>query len=334
MKHILTLFCLFIGFNTFSQQVPRTVIVEHFTNTYCGICANKNPDLYTNLDSNPDILHVAYHPSVPYAQCPFNQHNKTENDERTVYYGLLTGTPRIVIQGEIGSTNFSSSTLFDAYKGQTSSFSIENTLDQDVSKENLILKVKITKEDASSLTQLNLYAMIVEETLNFNAQNGETVHHDVFRKSFVGQDPISVTLPTNVGENVEYEYQIPYNSVWDGTELKAISILQHDDKEVEQSAETTTLDDFIAPVLSVELDTNMPLHVYPSVFSDRISFTYNSSDSLFDVSLFDITGRLLFNKNLPEGEINFSSLNLKNSQYILVVKDKENVFSKKITKVD
>ncbi len=334
MKQFITSLCLLIATNSFTQQVDRSIIVEHFTNTYCGVCANKNPDLITNLNNNPNILHISYHPSVPYSQCPLNQHNKTENDNRTKYYNIFNGTPRIVIQGEPSTTSFSSSTLFDSYKNQKASFSLSNTLEQDATKEKLILKVKITKEDASSLTSLNLYAAIVEETLNFNAQNGEKIHHNVFRKSFVGSNPTSVTLPINVGESVDLEYELDYNFDWEGTELKAISILQHDDKSVEQSTESTTLSSFVEPTVSVDDNEKEALSVFPTVFTNKIRFSVKSSDTTFNVSLFSIDGKLLYNNPKAANSINFSHLNLPAGEYIFHINDSMHTYSKKLIKVN
>lgn len=103
-----------------AQMVAKKVIVEHFTNSRCGVCASKNPSLFTNLTSHPDILHISYHPSSPYSSCVFSQSNPAENDSRTNFYGIFGGTPRIVIQGDVisSSTNFGSSTLFTAYEDQ------------------------------------------------------------------------------------------------------------------------------------------------------------------------------------------------------------------------
>jgi len=81
-----------------TAQVQKNVVVEHFTNTRCGICASRNPGFFTNLNNNPDVIHLAIHPSSPYSSCVFNQHNSVDNDDRTNYYGIYGGTPRLVVQ--------------------------------------------------------------------------------------------------------------------------------------------------------------------------------------------------------------------------------------------
>jgi hypothetical protein len=329
MRRIYLILLLFISTSLTAQQVDKTIIVEHFTNTYCSICANKNPGFYSNLNNFPNILHIAYHPSVPYDECPFNQHNVTENDERTKYYNIFNGTPRLVIQGEVISTsqNYSSSTLFDPYTGATSSFSINSVLEQNVTKDSVILNLSVKKEDASSLTSLNLYAAIVEETINFNAQNGESVHHDVFRKSFVGSDPISIALPTTVGEAKTLRYALKYNNDWEGTELKAISILQHDDKTLEQANASNKIADFM---LDINKENTKAVAI-PTLFNNRLTLLLDSSQVL-DIKMYDLFGKLAFETKTVNSVVNLSSANLSQGMYILIVKTKSEVYKVKVVK--
>ena len=40
------------------DQVPLTIISEHFTNTKCSVCASRNPGFYTNYNSQSGILEI------------------------------------------------------------------------------------------------------------------------------------------------------------------------------------------------------------------------------------------------------------------------------------
>ena len=92
------------------------MLVEHFTNTYCSVCASKNHGFYANLWRYPQVWHVAYHPSSPYAACPLSMANVPENDARTNYYGVYGGTPRLVIQGAVvTSTNYADSAIVSIF---------------------------------------------------------------------------------------------------------------------------------------------------------------------------------------------------------------------------
>ena len=84
-KNFLAFVLLFVSVAGFSQS-PKQVVIEHFTNTKCSICASRNPGFYSVLANYPQVIHIAYHPSAPYQNCYFNLQNKPENDARTNYY--------------------------------------------------------------------------------------------------------------------------------------------------------------------------------------------------------------------------------------------------------
>ena len=126
-KLLIPFFTLVASIQIVSGQVPKKVVVEHFTNTKCSICASKNPGFYTNLNNQTGVIHVAFHPSSPYAACALSMHNPVENDGRTNYYSIYGSTPRLVIQGVVISSgaNYSSPSIFTPYLGQTSPASIK-----------------------------------------------------------------------------------------------------------------------------------------------------------------------------------------------------------------
>src|SRR4051812_23780642 len=110
----LNVFLLCVTSHFAGAQVPKKIVVEHFTNTNCSICASKNPGFYANLSSQPNIQHIAVHPSSPYPACMLSQHNVTENDARTNYYGVYGSTPRFIINGELiaPSVNLDNASVF------------------------------------------------------------------------------------------------------------------------------------------------------------------------------------------------------------------------------
>ena len=127
MKHKsgLLLIILLISQLVYSQTLKK-IMVEHFTNTNCSVCASRNPGFYTNFDTQSNAIHLAVHPSSPYPACLLSQQNQPENDQRTNYYGVYGGTPRLVINGDVISTsvNYSSASIFTPYLSQTSPASI------------------------------------------------------------------------------------------------------------------------------------------------------------------------------------------------------------------
>ena len=180
-KTIITLLILFAGTYIWSQT-NQTVIVEHFTNSRCGICAARNPALFDLLNDYPEVLHIAYHPSAPYSSCIFSQHNPSENDDRTNYYGIYGGTPRVVVQGEVISPQnpLLMASQIEEKLGQAADFTISVEQMQHTNEEADVTIV-VKKTGDADFDNLNLYAIVSEKEVAYNAPNGETDHHDVFR---------------------------------------------------------------------------------------------------------------------------------------------------------
>ena len=65
------------------SQVAKKTIAEHFTNINCNICASRNSGIYTNLNTQSNLIHLAIHPSSPYSSCLLYQQNEAANDART-----------------------------------------------------------------------------------------------------------------------------------------------------------------------------------------------------------------------------------------------------------
>ena len=178
MKKIFSILTALVAFNQCAMaQVPKKVIVEHFTNTKCSVCASRNPGFYTNLNAQSGVIHLAIHPSSPYAACVLSMHNPVENDGRTNYYSIYGGTPRLVIQGTVisSSADYSMSSIFAPYLGQMSPAEI--TIRQTKFGVDSIRSTIIIKTVAShSLTNLKLFVALAEDTVFYTGTNGEPKH--------------------------------------------------------------------------------------------------------------------------------------------------------------
>lgn len=257
-KLFTTLFAIFLSIIVLAQ-VPKTVVVEHFTNSRCSVCASRNPGFYTNLNQQQNAIHIAIHPSAPYASCVFNQANVAENDGRTNYYGIFGSTPRLVIQGQTisASTNYSNQALFDPFLNQTSPASLSIT--QTNNGSDIQLRIAIKTEAINSLGNLRLYAALKENQVNYAAPNGEDIHYDVFRKSFFSNDGMQVNLAEN-GDSVIINGTLALNNDWNQDQLSAIVILQEEDsKEVVQAGEQNTPEE----ILSINTPKNS-ISIYPN----------------------------------------------------------------------
>jgi hypothetical protein len=318
MKKLMTIFSAILINLNLTAQVPKTIVVEHFTNSRCSVCASRNPGFYTNLNQQQNAIHLAIHPSSPYSTCVFSQANVTENDGRTNYYGIFGSTPRLVIQGQAisASTNYSNQALFDPFINQTSPASI--TLTQTNNGSEIQLRVCIKTEAPNSLGNLKLYAALKENQVDYAAPNGENVHYDVFRKSFFSNDGMPVTLAA-AGDSIILEGTLPLNTAWDQSQLSAIVILQEEgNKSVVQAAEQNTP----AAVLTINSPKN-GFSIHPNPASDFVTIKSSENTKGF-YQIFNAIGAKMMEdsflgtetihlKNLPSGvyfiQLNNGSLN-------------------------
>jgi hypothetical protein len=312
-----------------AQAVSKSVVVEQFTNTYCSICASRNPGFYSNLAQFPQVLHISYFPSSPYAACPLNRHNKTENDARTNFYGIYGSTPRLVLQGQPlpGSANYNDNSLFQNQLGQTTAFSIGNTVSLS-SPHTISVRTVVKKVDASPLTTLQLYAAMVEDTLVFNANNGETHHYNVFRRA-VWAAGFNITVPANVGDSVVYTETIPVNSEWNLQHMFAIALLQDANKEVVQAAKSNPL----AETLGIdEMKPTETLALYPNPAIDRIRITLPQNTTQAEVNILDMSGARVHTYNHTGQNIELNILGYKPGIYYVYIVAGERCYVSKFVK--
>lgn len=220
LRILIFVFIAVFALNDAQAQVPKKIIVEHFTNTRCGLCSFNNPGFYDVYNNNPEVLHVSYHPSSPYSSCLLHSHNKAENDDRTKYYNVYGGTPKFVIQGK-RNNNYAQANVYDAYKGQFSDVSL--VLEQYLDDAGMInANVTLKNETGANLDEATLFVGIAEAVVNYAAPNGENEHLDVFRKAFTP----AVGESVNLNETSNLSYKIEVHPEWDLTQLFVYAIVQ------------------------------------------------------------------------------------------------------------
>ena len=305
------------------SQVEKTVIVEHFTNTKCSICAYKNPDFYDVLDNYPNVLHIAYHPSSPYSACIFSQHNADENDARTNYYGIYGPTPLVVLQGEVLGiqTPMINPEQLENELGQESDFSI--SIQHILTSENTIeVTILIERVSGSGSEDISFYAVLVEKEVAYNAPNGEDLHHDVFR---IVIDEQSISLP-DIGSSKTIVKNMVINNDWIPEEMVAIGILQDPlSKEVIQSAESTS-----ATSLFESNTHEVKVLLYPNPVTNSLFIQPNERERFVSADVYSVLG----NKIVQFTDVNKMDMSgLPSGYYFVVLTDKKgNITTSKITK--
>lgn len=291
-------------------QVPKKIVLEHFTNTRCGICASKNPGLFSNLENNKAVIHMAVHPSSPYSNCVLYQHNPTENNARTNYYGVLGGTPRIVINGEVQSpsVNFSSATLFDDFKSESSPVSLALTQTKH-GEDSVQTRVVIKTLTTHTFDDVEFYLALVEDSLHYSAPNGEKLHHNVFRKvMFSG----SITLPS-VGDSLVLNATVEGNQSWDFKQLHSIGIVQNMDDKKTIQAETTEPNSTNTTSLN-DLKIS-PLKIYPVPVQEVMYL--ESPENLGFIEVFSVDGQKLLEFKHDQSLVEFDMSSLESGVYFL-----------------
>ncbi|MEL7534135.1 MAG: T9SS type A sorting domain-containing protein [Bacteroidota bacterium] len=301
---------LFLAITSLFAQVPRTIVVEHFTNTRCGICASRNPAFLNNVNSQDSVLHLTFHPSAPYSSCIHSLHNPSGNDTRTNFYGVYGGTPRLVIQGEVVSAgaNYGSSAIFDPYRSATSPASLR--IEQNKDADSLRVRVIVKTEEAHSLGNLRLMVAAVEDTIFYQAPNGESEQLNVFRRALGDVEGDPWVLPTNVGDSIVFTATIANHPDWDVDHIYVMAILQDESsKEILQASASAVSDDNLTMTTSVESELgSISFEYFPNPVQDMLNVRLLDSREA-EVSLYRLTGQMIMKKSFTqETQLDFSEL--------------------------
>ncbi len=256
-----------------NAQSPKTVLVEHFTNTWCSICASKNPAMYQTLSNYPQVLHIAFHPSSPYPGCVFNMQNMAENDARANYYNAYGGTPKIVLNGKLLSSNtpLINNTTIDTALNKTSPVEISAT-ELLIGLDSIKTRIVIRTTGVTNITNVRLFAGVAENPVNYTSPNGEQIHHDVFRKALTSAVGNQIVLPP-LNDSLVFEYTYFINTIWNVNAIYTMAYVQ-----VESTKEMLNATKSIR-VLANSLIENS---------EHNLSVYYNSITNILQVSGYDL----------------------------------------------
>lgn len=265
MKKQITLLSLLLAYTGIFAQVPKKIIVEHFTNTRCSICASLNPGFYNTLNNYPNVLHLAIHPSSPYSNCLLSQQTNPDSDARTNYYDVYGGTPRFILQGNaVSNSAIVNSDLYAPLQGQTSA--VELKIKQyKFGTSSITSTITIKAAANNSLGNLKLFGALAEDTLFYSSPNGEDQHYDVFRKSLWTPEGIVVSIPPTAGDSVVYTINTPANPNWNFNRIYTVALLQDIDNNTVEQAEYVPANQQDTDLATGIDDVNaIPALIYPN----------------------------------------------------------------------
>lgn len=292
-------FTLLVALNDLQGQVPQKIIVEHFTNTRCGLCSSRNPGFYNVYNKNPGILHISYHPSRPYANCFLHLHNKAENDDRTKYYNIYGSTPKFVIQGK-NNTQYAQDSVYEPYQNMMSDVSI--SLKQYIDEAGQInAEISVKNETGVSLNNASIFIGVAEALVYYEAPNRENEHHDVFRKAFTPAEGESI----NLNETLNASYKIDVHTDWDLQQLYVYAIVQDATTKTVIQAEAAEpgIERTTVGINNYQIETTA---FYPN---PAASFIYSNAN-FSEVEIYNNKGQLVYNGNTNVGnKIDINQLN-------------------------
>ena len=299
MRLIFTFFLLTISVSLFAQETKKMVLLEHFTNTRCGICANKNPAFFSLIQQYPDdVIHIAYHHPFPYTNCELYLYDQSGNSARSSYYGF-SGSPRLAMNGaevSVGASLLSQSSL-DAEITLMSQVTV--SLDMVNDGTNLNSQVKIENLGLSAAGEYRVFVMVVEKELNYSAPNGEEVHYDVFR-AFASSESGDIVDMTLTSQTLDFQTSIPVNTQLD--QLEMIAFVQNMDTGEMMNAGSSA--NGLTTVKKITTDALF--NVFPNPASDNIRIELPNTDNMMNLKIINIEGKELYHEYVRESK----SLNL------------------------
>lgn len=295
MKQFFTSACLFLIVWSLSAQnsAPKYVMIEHFTNSRCSICASKNPAFYSLIDQYPsDVHHLAIHPAFPYVNCIFHQYNTIDNNARTAFYPQVNGTPTVVLNGQVNTAGgpLLSQTKLLSYIGQTSPIWVEVTEAGNIER---IVTVKVHTLGAVPAGTYKIFGAVAEKLITLTTPNGETKHHDVFRRMLPDNNGIAFT-PAPVGQFAIFEFDYSLSGL-NAAETYALIFVQNmDTKEILNSG--TKFDPDVSATQDI-VDTQSA-RLAPNPATDQTEILLDT-DEINRLEVLDMNGKMLLSQDHP-----------------------------------
>jgi hypothetical protein len=303
-------------------QIPKTTMVEHFTNSNCGVCAYNNPFIADTLNNFPDVIRIAFYPSSPYANCFFSMQNPIENDARTNFYGVYGGTPKLLVNGEL-TTLANLDSKLQAVALDSTSYKLRLT-QEFIAMDSVWVRLMIKKIAPDFLVDALLFIGAAEDTVFQTTGNGESVHRDVFRKAMTNAIGDNILLPATVNDSVVFNFSYKVDTAWDANRMNSIAILQN---IVDKKLINATLSNNISPVPNnVTGYTSSKIKLYPLPASDKLFI--EKWDAFSQAQIFSMQGSLLSTLAVSGKSIDLSSIS--DGTYILKLSGDRNVVNARI----
>ncbi|MEP6646466.1 MAG: T9SS type A sorting domain-containing protein [Saprospiraceae bacterium] len=289
----ITLFLFLTPNLTIGQNLPiRYATLELFTNTPCPICGSQNPGMFSRLEGYEGKYHlISFYPGIPYSSCIFYKANIPENTTRLHFYSQVFGTPTVALNGlSFKSSSGVTKAVLDTITGQTSWLNVH--VDETTGNTRSV-NIALSDHVGNSISTGRLFAVIVEREIMYNAPNGETIHHNVFRKFLGPVDGEDVDMSSGLATK---SYQYTVDPTWQPDQTYVIAwLMDPATKKIYNSG--TQFDPDITATHDVNQTENV-LNIYPNPSDEEVHVTLPEIGLNTTLRVYDVSGRLFLQKKL------------------------------------
>lgn len=296
---IFTSFLLtFLTAHLMQAQVPRTMLVEHFSNASCGPCASQNPALQSLLVANPGVVYLKYQVNWPGTD-PMNAHNPSQVNVRVNFYDV-TGVPTTVFEGNVykGSPASFNQTMINNRANASSPFSLSLSKRFSPAMDSIYVTAIYRKEADTSTSGVYVRIAILEKLIHFNTapgSNGEKDFHHVMKRMLPNGVGTAVPNDLAVGEYDTIELGWKLTNIYETDQLMAVAFIQNiNNKNVYQAASSETM----STLAEGEVGTPA-IQAWPNPASNvlNLSFPTITGGAL---ALYNAAGQMVYQENLAE----------------------------------
>lgn len=340
MKKFLSLLTLslIIGIGVINAQNQRTVVLECFTSTTCGPCAQANPALDNLINNNADkLIAIKYHVNWPAAGDPMNLHNPGDVSSKVSFYSI-NAVPYSVGDGTwVGNSGSVSQAMINQWAAVDSPIDMRMTHYFNAAQDTMFVVVMGRASSAINSNSLKLNISVIEKTMEYASapgSNGERIFHNVMKKLLPSAAGTSIAA-MEAGDYFAYKYSWALANVMNVSELTAVAWLQ--DGTTKQMIQGCKSSDDVQPFFAKQAKISKLDHTKKTICSSSVnpdiyvtnfgSETINSlavNVSVNGTSISDLTwqGNIDFGKTakINFGELNFADVEtLENNEMIFEI---------------
>lgn len=229
----LTLSLLFaLSLSTAEAQTRnrQIVLIEEFTNSGCGPCANYSPTLDSVTSYRlGEVISIKYHGNYPDKSDPFYLDQKTDLDKRIAYYNI-TAYPTNVINGITAGSGMAAATLNGIIdKMLTMERNYDILLQTSVADHTLTATASVTPtKDVADASNVRLYIVPIEEYYRSATAyaNGEHEMRYTMRRMLPDADGHSLGASLKAGTAYTYTASCSLSNFYNEDQMGVVAFLQ------------------------------------------------------------------------------------------------------------